>query len=55
MSLLIEEPDEEFENLLKSLTIDVIPGEYTPFDDDVDTSEMTISVQKKGWEDMLRK
>ena len=55
MSLLTEEPDEEFEDLLKSLTIDVIPGEYASFDDDVDTSEMPISVQKKGWEDMLRK
>ena len=55
MSLLTEEPDEEFEDLLKSLTIDVIPDEYASFDDDVDTSEMPISVQKKGWEDMLRK
>ena len=52
MSLLSEEPAE---NLPKSLTIDVTPDEYASFDDDVDTSEMPINVQKKGWEDILRK
>ena len=55
VSLLAEEPDEESEDLLKSLTIDVMPDEYASFDDDVDTSEMPINVQKKGWEDILRK
>ena len=49
------EPDEEFEDLLKSLTIDVMPYEYALFDDDVDTSDMLIRVQKKDWEDILRK
>ena len=29
--------------------------EYPSFGDDIDTSEMPISVQKKGWEDILRK
>ena len=29
--------------------------EYALFDDDVDTSEMPINVQKKGWEDILRR
>ena len=55
MSLLAEELDEEFEDLLKSLTIDVMPDEYASFDDDVDISEMPINAQKKGWEDILRK
>ena len=55
MSLLVEEPDEEFEDLLKSLAIDVMPDEYASFYDEVDTSEMPINVQMKGWEDMLRK
>ena len=55
VSFLAEEPDEEFEDLLKSLTIDVMPDEYASFDDDVDTSEMPINMQKKGWEDILRK
>ena len=55
MSLLTEEPDEEFEDLLKSLTVDVMPDEYESIDDDVDTSEMPINVQKKDWEDILRK
>ena len=55
MSLLVEEPDEEFEDLLKSLAIDVMPDEYASFYDEVDTSEMPIKVQMKGWEDMLRK
>ena len=55
VSLLAEEPDEEFEDLLKSLNIDVMPDEYASFDDGVDTSEMPIYVQKKGWEDILRK
>ena len=47
VSLLAEDPDEEFEDLLKSLTIDVMPDENASFDDDVDTSEMSINVQKK--------
>ena len=55
MSLLVEEPDGEFEDLLKSLAIDVMPDEYASFYDEVDTSEMPINVQMKGWEDMLRK
>ena len=55
MSLLVEEPDEEFEDLLKSLAIDVMPDEYASFYDEVDTSEMPINVLMKGWEDMLRK
>ena len=55
VSLLAEEPDEEFVDLLKSLTIDVIPDEYTSFDEDVDASEMPINVQKNGWEDILCK
>ena len=54
VSLFAEEPDEEFEDLLKSLTIGVMPDDYASFDDDVDTSEMPINVQKKGWEDILR-
>ena len=54
MSLHAEEPDEEFEDLLKSLTIDVMPDEYASFDDDVDTSEIPINVQEKGW-DIQRK
>ena len=32
-----------------------MPDEYASFDDDADISEMPISVQKKGWEDILRK
>ena len=55
VSLLVEEPDEEFEYLLKSLTIDVMSDDYVSFDDDVDTSEIPINVQKKDWEDILRK
>ena len=56
VSLLAEEPDEEFEDILKSLTIDVMPDEYASFDDDVDTSEMLINLQKKGGQDkILRK
>ena len=53
--LLPEEPDEEFEVLIKSLTIDVMPDDYVPFDNDVHTSEMPINVQKKDWENILRK
>ena len=53
--LLPEEPDEEFEVLLKSLTIDVMPHDYVPSDNDVHTSEMPINVQKKDWENILRK
>ena len=49
VSLLAEEPNEEFADLLKSLTIGVMPDENASFDDDVDTSEMPINVQKKGW------
>ena len=55
VSLFTDEPDEEFEDLLKNLTIDVIPEEYASFNDNLDTSEMPINVQKKGWEDILRK
>ena len=55
MSLLTVEPDGEFEDLLKNLTIEVMPEEYASFNDDVNTSEMPINVQKKGWEDILRK
>ena len=29
--------------------------EYPSFGNDVDTSEMPINVQKKGWENILRK
>ena len=54
VSFLAEEPNVEFENL-KSLTIDVMPDEYASFDDNVDTSEMAINVQKKDREDILRK
>ena len=32
-----------------------MPDEYALFDDDVDTSEMPSNVQKKGYEDILRK
>ena len=32
-----------------------MPDEYASFDDDVDTSEIPINVQKKGWGDILRK
>ena len=53
--LLAEEPYKEFENLLNSLDINVMSDEYPSFGDDIDTSEMPISVQKKGWEDILRK
>ena len=55
VSLHGEEPDEEFEDLLKSLNIGVMPDGYVSFDKDVDTSEIPINVQKKGWEDILRK
>ena len=55
MSLLAEEPDEKSEDLLKSLTIGEISDDYASFDDDGDTSEMPMNVQKKGWEDILRK
>ena len=44
VSLLAEEPDEELEDLLKSLTIDVMLDMYASFDADVDTSEMPINV-----------
>ena len=53
--LLPEEPDEEFEVLLKSLTIDVMPDDYVPIGNHVHTSEMPINVQKKDWENILRK
>ena len=55
MSLLAEELDEEFLDLLKSLTMDIKADEYASFDDGVDTSEMPISGQKKSWEDIPRK
>ena len=55
MPLPPEEPDEEFEDLLKSLKIDVMPDEYASFEDDVDTSEMIINVHMKGWDNILRK
>ena len=32
-----------------------MPDEYASFHDDIDTSEMPINVQKKGWEDILPK
>ena len=32
-----------------------MPDEYASFDDDVHTSEMPINVQRKSWEDILRK
>ena len=53
--LLAEEPDEKFENLLKTLPIDVMPDEYASYGNGVDTSEIPINVQKKGWEDILHK
>ena len=53
--LFAEELDEEFEDFLKSLIIDIMPDEYVSFEDDVDTSEMPINVQKKSWENILRK
>ena len=31
-----------------------MPDEYASFDDDVETSGMSINVQKKGWKDILR-
>ena len=55
VSLLAGEPDEEFEYLLKSLTIGVMPDEYPLFYDDVDTTKIPTNVQKKGWEDILQK
>ena len=55
VSLLAEEADKEFEDLLKSLTIDLMRDDYASFDDDVDTSEMPIDVQNKGWENVLHK
>ena len=55
VSLPPEEPDEEFEDLLKSLTIDVMPDECASFEDDVDTSEMITNVHMKGWDNILRK
>ena len=42
--MLAEEVDEEFEDLLKSVTIAVMPDKYASFDDDVDTSEIPINV-----------
>ena len=55
VSLLAEEPDEEFEDLLKSLTIDVMPDEYVSFGDDIDISEISTNAQKNNREDILRK
>ena len=42
--LLAEEPDEELGDLLKSLTIEVVPDEYSSFGYDVDISEIPIKV-----------
>ena len=53
--LFVEEPNEKFEDLLESLTIDVMPDEYASFGNDADTSEMPINAQMKGWEDIIRK
>ena len=53
--LLAEEPNEELGDLLKSLTIEVVPDEYSSFGYDIDISEIPIKVQKKEWEDILRK
>ena len=53
--VLAEEPDVEFEDLLKSSTIDLMPDEYVSFNGDVDTSEMSINFQKKGREGILPK
>ena len=36
VALLAEEPDEEFEDLLKSLNINIMSHEHASFDDDVD-------------------
>ena len=44
VSLLAEEPAGKFEDLLNSLTIDVMPNEYASFDDDIGTSETPINV-----------
>ena len=44
VSLLAEEPDEELGDLLKSLTIEVVPDEYSSFGYDVDISEIPIKV-----------
>ena len=44
MSLIAEELREKFEDLLKSLSIDVMPDECASFDDGVDISEITINV-----------
>ena len=42
--MLGEEPAEEFEDLR---TIGVMPDEYALFEDDVDSSEMSINAQKQ--------
>ena len=55
VSLLAQELDEEFEDHLKSLTIDVMPDEYASFVNNAGISQMPINVQKKAWEDILRK
>ena len=55
MSLLAEKLNDKFEDFLKSLTIDVMPDHYGLFGDDVDTLEIPINVQKKGWRDILHK
>ena len=47
MCLLAEEPDEEFENLLKSLPIDVMADEFASSEDDAHTSEMPIMCKRK--------
>ena len=40
---LAEEPDEKFEDLLKSLTIGSLLDENASFEDDADTSKMPIN------------
>ena len=55
VSLLAEKLNDKFEDFLKSLTIEVMPDHYGLFGDDVDTLEIPINVQKKGWRDILHK
>ena len=44
VSLLAEEPDKEFEDLVQSLTINLILGEYASFDNNADTLEIPINM-----------
>ena len=48
VSLPAEEPDETFEDLLRSLTIDLMPDEYASFDDDVDTWKCQSMCKRKA-------